>query len=438
MVLEMSDKEIQRGQLIGRLIDGEISQLEASKRLGVSVRQVKRLKRCYLAQGIVGIISKKRGKPSNRRISQAIIDDARSLIGRYYADFGPTLAAQKLREQHQIVLSVERVRQEMIAAGYWKPKRGQAIQAHPLRQRRSRLGELIQIDGSPHDWFESRSPKCCLLVFIDDATSQLMELRFVQSETTLNYMAALESYIHRHGLPMALYSDRHSIFRVNAASADHQAQTQFGRAIEALGIEGIQARSAQAKGRVERANQTLQDRLIKEMRLQKIDTPDQANAWLPCYIADHNRRFAVKAAEPEDAHVRYTGESANVNLRRILSVQDKRTLSKNLSCQHEGYLYQAQTQGAGLALRGAQVMVHSHHDGAIELLWRGRALTFTRLIRPTKQQAPADAKQLNGRVDKAIKKRSTWKPKSDHPWKQLGPPIACETTQDDLSTVTTT
>ena len=166
----------------------------------------------------------------------------------------------------------------MIAAGYWKLRRGQTIRAHPMRARRSRRGELIQIDGSPHDWFEGRSTACCLLVFIDDATSELMEMQFVESETTLNYMAVLERYIHHHGLPMALYSDKHSIFRINAESVDSEAQTQFSRAIEALGIEGIQAHSPQAKGRVERANQTLQDRLIKEMRLQGIDTPEQAIA----------------------------------------------------------------------------------------------------------------------------------------------------------------
>jgi len=154
----------------------------------------------------------------------------------------------------------------MIAAGHWKPRRGKAIHAHPMRERRSRPGELIQIDGSPDDWFEGRSAKCCLLVFIDDATGELMELQFVDTETTLGYMAALQRHVLRHGLPAALYSDRHSIFRLTLPNAPADATTQFQRALRELGIEGIQA-----KGRVERANQTLQNRLVKEMRLASLN-----------------------------------------------------------------------------------------------------------------------------------------------------------------------
>jgi hypothetical protein len=370
-------------------------------------------------EGIDGLVSKRRGQPSNRRLRAEVLEEALRHIGERYADFGPTLVTEKLREQHGLMMSVERVRQAMIAQGYWKPRRGAKICTHPMRARRPRRGEMIQIDGSPHDWFEGRSPTCCLLVFIDDATSELMEMRFVEHETTLDYMAALECYIHRHGLPMALYSDRHSIFRINAKEADSEAQTQFSRALEGLGIEGIQAHSPQAKGRVERANQTLQDRLVKEMRLQGIDTPEQANAWLHTYIADHNRRFAVKAAEPQDAHVRYEGQPDK--LRRILSVQTQRTLSKNLSCQYEGQLLQVQTQGQGLALRGAHVTVHQHHDGAIELTWQGRPLAFEVVMKPQKQPPAVSGKEVNARVDNALKKRSAWVPKSSHPWKKAAP-----------------
>ena len=248
-----------------QLIEGKTSQKDAAKRLAISVRQVKRLKRCYASDGIDGLISKRRGRASNRRIEPGILAQAMALIGARYTDFGPTLAAQKLDEQPAIRLSVETVRRQMIAAGYWKPKKGGKISVHPMRCRRARFGEMIQIDGSPHDWFEGRGAPCTLLVFIDDASSKLMQLRFMPSETTLGYMRVLHDPILAHGVPAALYSDKHSIFRINAKEADPAAETQFFRACRELGIESIHAHSPQAKGRVERANQTLQDRLVKEM-----------------------------------------------------------------------------------------------------------------------------------------------------------------------------
>jgi transposase len=412
----MSDKEILRGQLIAQLIEGRVDQKSVAARLSVSVRQVKRLKRNYLKEGIAGLISKKRGRASNRCTPERIVTQAMTLIGRHYHDFGPTFASEKLAEQHGIKLSVETVRKHMIAAGYWKPKRGHTIRAHPMRDRRPQRGELIQIDGSPHDWFEGRAAYCCLLVFIDDATSELTELQFVDTETTLGYMAALERHIHRHGIPAALYSDRHSIFRINAATVATDAQTQFARALAQLGIEGIQANSPQAKGRVERANQTLQDRLVKEMRLQGINDQASANKWLPTFMADFNRRFAVQPAVATDAHVPYQG--ATEALQRILSVQEERCLSKNLSCQYEKQHLQIKTAGIGLSLRGAKVTIHRHTDGRMELLWQGRALAFEKSVKLPMQEAPNDGKDVNARVDAALKKRVGTSPNKNHPWKR--------------------
>lgn len=415
MVRQMSDKEVFRVQVMAQLLEGKLDQRAASERLGISVRQVKRLKRSYVESGMDGLISKRRGRPSNHRLREEVVALAMSLIGTRYADFGPTLATEKLSERHGITLSVETVRKHMIAAGYWKPRRGKAIHIHPMRDRRSRRGELIQIDGSPHDWFEGRAARCCLLVFIDDATGELMELQFVDTETTLGYMAALERHIQRHGLPAALYSDRHSIFRLTDPGAPDGAQTQFERALGQLGIEGIQANSPQAKGRVERANQTLQDRLVKEMRLAGLNDQANANAWLPTFMADFNRRFAVAPPMPGDAHVPYVGKADD--LKRILSVHASRCLSKNLSCQFEGFLLQVQTQSQGLSLRGARVTVHGHHDGRMELLWQGRALAFERTTKPRKQAAPVDGKAVNARVDCALGRRMGSVPPASHPWK---------------------
>ena len=214
---------------------------------------MRRLTKRYQACGLAALISKKRGCTSNRRLDAATRTTTVELIGTYYRDFGPTLAQEKLAELHNLHLSVESTRQIMIGAGYWQPRQGSTVCAHPKRARRPRFGEMIQIDGSPHDWFEWRGASCTLLVFIDDATGKLTQLRFMPTETTLGYMRVLHDHIRAHGIPAALYSDKHSIFRINAAAAP-AAETQFARAARELGIESIHAHSPQAKGRVERAN----------------------------------------------------------------------------------------------------------------------------------------------------------------------------------------
>src|SRR3990167_4405544 len=251
---QMSQKEVKRAQVLDMLKEDKISQQEASKRMGVSARQVRRLAKRYQAEGLGGLISKKRGRASNRRLDEATRTAVIELIGTHYRDFGPTLANEKLAELHGIQLSVESTRQMMIVAGYWRTRKGGTVCAHPMRERRTRFGELIQVDGSPHDWFEGRGEYCTLLVFIDDATGRLTQLRFAPTETTLGYMSVLHDHILAHGVPVALYSDKHSIFRINAKDADPEAETQFGRASRELGIECIHANSPQAKGRVERAN----------------------------------------------------------------------------------------------------------------------------------------------------------------------------------------
>jgi transposase len=416
-VIAMTAKDVLRSQVMAQVLEGKLDQAGAAARLGISVRQIKRLKRRMQDEGTQGLLNKKRGKPSNRRIPEEKLAEAVALIRAHYADFGPTLACEKLEELHKIELSVETVRQAMLRAGLWKARRGAGARTHAMRERRARRGELIQIDGSPHDWFEGRAPRCCLLVFIDDATSELMALRFVDTETTLNYMSLLEEHVLAHGLPAAIYSDRHSIFQVN--KGDHKdvshMQTQFARALEQLGIEGIQARSPQAKGRVERANQTLQDRLVKEMRLQGISSQEAANSWLPHFIGAHNRRFAVVPARADPAHVPYGGTRAA--LRRILSVHTQRRLSSNLSCQLDGVLYQVQTEGQGLGLRGADVTIVTHPESATEVLWEERTLPYTLSTKPIRQREAVDAKEVNGKVEQVLSRRTPPQPVG-HPWKR--------------------
>jgi transposase len=413
----MSQKEVKRAQVLDKLKEHTISQQEAARQMKITPRQVRRLAKRYQTDGMSGLVSKKRERASNRRLDETLRVTAIELIGTHYRDFGPTLANEKLAELHGIHLSVESTRQLMMQAGYWKPKRGGTVCAHPMRERRARFGEMIQIDGSPHDWFEGRGEYCTLIVFIDDASGRLTQLRFMPTETTLGYMHVLHDHILAHGVPVSLYSDKHSIFRINAAVADAEAETQFSRAARELGIDCIHAHSPQAKGRVERANQTLQDRLVKEMRLTGINDMETANAWLPGYIEKHNRRFAVKPKAASDAHLAYAGTAET--LQRTLSVQVSRTLSKNLSCQYENQLLQVETTGTGLGLRGAKVVVHEHFNGRKELLWKKRKLDYRLMDKPIRQTPVADGKAVNARVDKAISKRSSvHKPKADHPWKK--------------------
>ena len=422
MDMMMSQKEAVRGQVMELLKARKIDQKEAGQRLGVSVRQIKRIVKRYRASGLLGLISKKRGIPSNRSLADTTRLLAVEAIGAHYPDFGPTLTCEKLHERHGITLSVESTRKLMMTEGFWKPRKGAKACVHPMRERRARLGEMIQIDGSPHDWFEGRGEYCTLLVFIDDATGNLMQLRFSPTETTLGYMHVLHDHIVAHGVPAALYSDKHSIFRINTKDADPNAETQFSRAARELGIECIHANSPQAKGRVERANQTLQDRLVKEMRLAGINNMAEANAWLPAYIADYNQRFSVVPKDPQDAHLPYHGTAEE--LMRTLSVQVIKTLSKNLSCQHQGELIQVETSGTGLALRGAKVALHQHFDGTRELRWRKRKLSYTSITKAQKQAVEADGKTVNARVDKALAKRKMTrntghKPAAKHPWRNM-------------------
>src|SRR5689334_19169784 len=268
----MSQPELTRLEVIQRVKRKTLKQRQAAELLGLSVRQVKRLCKAYQRAGTAALISKRRGQPSNNRLPEKTIKRARQLLRSRYYDFGPTLAAEKLAIEG-VALSVETVRQLLIREGLWKAKCVRRVVIHQLRERRARLGELVQIDGSPHDWFEGRAPKCTLLVFVDDATSRLMYLQFVEAETTFNYFAGVRSYLTSFGKPLAFYSDKFGVFRVNMPNPlSGTGLTQFGRALKELQIELICAHSPHAKGRVERANQTLQDRLTKELRLRGLSS----------------------------------------------------------------------------------------------------------------------------------------------------------------------
>jgi transposase len=363
--LTMSGRELDRAEWMVRIGERRATQAQVAEHLGLSLRQVERLYRAYKAGGAAAMVSKKRGRPSGRRMPAAVREQALGLVRERYADFGPTLAREKLVESHGMKLSVETLRQWMTAAGIWLQRSQRASRPHPPRARRACLGELVQIDGCDHEWFESRAPRCVALVYVDDATSRLMQLRFAQSESTFDYFEATHGYLEQHGRPVAFYSDKAGIFRVNAKQPKSgDGATQFARAMGELNIDILCANSPQAKGRVERAHQTLQDRLTKELRLRGISSIDAANAFAPWFVGDYNRRFSHAPCSSHDAHrpLRPTDD-----LSLVLRWKELRKLTSNLTVHYRRSLYLVEQTPETMALRGKLVEVHQTHDGVVRI-----------------------------------------------------------------------
>lgn len=375
-LLLMSVQERDRSHVVQLAAEHHLSQQEGAGRLGIGVRQFKRLVRSWRQDGAAGLVSRQRGRASHNQMADALRSRILALLAEKYADFGPTLAAEKLLELDGITVSRETIRQLQIGARLWKPKRRRARRVFQTRERRPRLGELVQIDGSPHAWFEDRGPRCTLIVFIDDATSRLMALRFVPAETTRAYLETLRGYVLTHGRPLAFYSDRHGIFRVNAKEAESgDGKTEFGRVVERLDIASIQASIPQAKGRVERSNQTLQDRLVKEMRLQNISSMEAGNAFSASFIAFWNERFAVPPRDDKLAHRPWTGTAEALD--DVLARREERTLSKALTFSSAGTRYCVRTNGPGTALRGARVTLYHFVGGGMAVHYKDRVLGVT-------------------------------------------------------------
>jgi transposase len=408
----MSQKEILRHEIIISLGKKILKQEAAAKKLGISVRQVKRLYRKYKSSGVTGLISKRRGKRSNNKISEEIKKQALSLVLTNYADFGPTLAMEKLQQNHGINVSKETLRKWMIGEKIWAGKKRKRLVPHQLRERRPRFGELVQIDGSPHDWFEGRAEPCCLLVFIDDATSKILQLLFVPVESTAGYFRAARQYIEKHGVPLAFYSDKHSIFRINMPEGMFDGETQFQRVARELGIELICANSPQAKGRVERANGILQDRLVKELRLLGISDIETANTYLPEFVKQYNEKFAKEPKDVTDMHRRLNKSAQELDI--IFSEQHKRKLSKNLECSFKNKIYQIQISGYGYSLRNATVTICENTGGVVHLLCMGKERAYKCYEKSKRPPEIVDTKHLNRKVDNFVK----WKPAPNHPWRQ--------------------
>lgn len=409
----MSKEELSRLEVMERLQEKRMRQRIAAEVLGISVRQVKRLLCAYRREGAAGLVSKQRGRPSHHQLEQETVKAAIDLLNGRYADFGPTLAHEKLVEREGLQISLGSVRKLMIEEGVWKAKKARKVAVHQMRERRACQGELEQMDGTEHDWFEGRSERCTLLVMIDDATGQLGALLFVPEESFFGYCSLLRQYLAAHGRPAGLYTDKHGIFRVNIPNAGlGENLTQFGRAMQSLEIPILCANTPQAKGRVERANQTLQDRLVKEMRLRRIDDMQQGNAYLPEFIADFNARFAVQPHSSRDAH---RPMAAHQNLDHILVWQETRLISRNLTLQFNKVVYQIQTDRPAYALHKAQVTVCEDDQGKVAILYKGDELSYTIFQKQERQAEVVSSKQVA---------RKPWQPAKNHPWRRSNAVLA--------------
>lgn len=407
----MSTKEADRVPTLRRLVDGEIAAKEAAGILELSVRHVRRLKKCFAKKGVAGLVHGNRGKESKRKIPEKKVQEIMDLVKQNYWDFGPTLAAEKLVENHGVSINHETLRGKMIEEGLWKPKRRRVVRIHQQRERRRREGELVQADGSPHAWFEDRGPNCTLLAFVDDATGKIKEAAFFESETTDAYFSTVKEYILVHGKPLALYVDRNSIFVTSNNKVNPGKPTQFTRAMDELKIEVILANSPQAKGRVEKLNSTLQDRLVKEMRLEDISTIKQGNEYLPGFIKAFNKKFAVEPREKPDVHRPLLPSE---DLAKILVKKYTRVLSRNLEFQYENKLYQVKTERPTYTMRSAPITLTQDTSRKVRVYYKDKELKYKVLEKRPRQEATS-AKEVNQKLDKITRKAQ--KPAKDHPWR---------------------
>lgn len=421
-VLTMSKKEINRPHIIQQVTEGKLSQAEAARAMNVTTRQVRRMVAAYRTHGSAGLTHGLRGKPGNHALGDEFKDRVIELVREYFPDFGPTLAAEKLDEQHGVHIDAETLRRLMINRDVWRPRRRRP-EHREHRERKHRVGEMVQFDGSEHDWFEDRSERCTLLAAIDDASNRV-HLRFVAYEGTVPVMEFWRDYCASEGKPNSVYLDRHSTYAVNARGAlDTRMLTQFGRAMDELGIELISAYSPQAKGRVERLFETLQDRLVKELRLQGISTIEEANRFLEeVYTTRYNRRFAVQPVSGADMHYPL---SPREDMDRIFSIQSARHINRDFTVRFQNTWLQLEERQPTLVLPKDRVVVEERLDGSLHLRLKEHYLAYRQLDHRPEPRAALYALTSNtGTGDTArastnsAKPAVGHKPAADHPWRK--------------------
>jgi hypothetical protein len=412
--VEMSQRERDILKVMQPVLDGDRTQVEAARLLRLSTRQVRRIQQKLVVGGDATLVHGLRGQPSNHRHDPTLRRKVLKAYRTRYPDFGPTLACEKLAAEG-LHVGVETLRRWLLAEGLWERRRHR--DPHRLRRpRRSCFGELVQLDASIHDWLEGRGEEVVLITMIDDATSRVMA-RFYPGGTVEAHMDLLERWLRKYGRPLAIYTDRHSIFEPHEKGqplADPDAQTQFGRALCELDVELIRAHSPQAKGRVERSFGTAQDRWVKELRLAKARTCGQANAVLERLVPDHNRRFAKAALKPTDAHRRL---GADHRLESILSIQVERVVSNDYVVRWANRFYQL-LPPVYPGERGGRVVIETRRDGTLAIRFGTRYLSYQE-IRAT-QPSATGGREVVARPSEGSRKKPSkvWRPPADHPWRK--------------------
>ncbi len=410
--ITMSTRERRRMALMARVMGCVLKLSVAAEMMRVCYRQAKRILQRYRQEGDAGLVHRGRGRSSNRTRPAAERQRAVALYAKQYAGFGPLLASEHLAEDHGIMVDHETLRQWLLSAGLWESRRRR--EAHrAARERRPRRGDLVQIDGSEHDWFEGRGARAVLMVMIDDATNTTLA-RFYLAEDTAAAYDIFERYVRLYGLPTALYPDRDSIYictreaNLEEQLADSGPETQFARAMRELGVDLIPAYSPQAKGRVERRHGLFQDRLVKEMRLLGIRTLEAANAYLDdTFLALVNERYTVKPSDPANGH---KPRPADSTLALVLTWQEPRSVAKDWTIRWRNRRLQIDARHAALGLPGRRVVVVERRNGTLAILYGKRQLTF--------RNAPASATPASRPVVPQTPPCTVYTPAVNHPWRR--------------------
>jgi hypothetical protein len=412
-LITLTMKEINRYDIIKRLVARKIGEEEARKLMKLrSVRQVRRIKKRVREEGVQGIGHRSRNKPGNRKFNLQHINRIITLIKKNYMDFKPTFASEKLLEHHQVKINRESLRQLMIKEGLWKPKsRKKPKNRHVWRARKDNAGEMQQFDGSYHHWLENRGEECCLLLSVDDASGEITHAKFDHNEGVRAVFKFWLEYFEKHGLPVSIYLDKFSTYKINHPSAvdNKELMTQFQRAMGQVDVKPINAHSPEAKGRVERIFGTLQDRLVKELRLAKISTLEAANEFLKTYIPKFNKQFAVVPTKQADLH-RPVSKKLKNELPQIFSIQSQRKVQNDYTILFKTQFFQLEEKQPTTVFKKDTVTVEEHLNGETKISIKDHYLNYQVLPeRPKKQNIPLVA---------ITRQKSSWTPPADHPWKR--------------------
>jgi transposase len=405
-IIMATQGELRRLHVVQKVLEGGLKQVEAAEILSLSSRHIRRVVKRVRREGQRGIVHRLRGRPSNRKLGDQFKDKVIKLYRESYKGFGPTLASEKLLERDAVSISEETLRGWLIETGDWKRAR-KGRKHRQWRERKGHRGEMVQMDGSHHPWFEDRGEPCVLMGYIDDATGSAFG-RFYDYEGTMPAMDSFKRYVRKHGLPLKIYLDGHSTYKSTAKpTIEEQLEgveplSEFERALKELGVEVSHAHSPQAKGRIERLFRTFQDRVIKEMRLRGIKTIEEGNKFLEEYLPLYNRRFSVHPRDKDDLHRRLP---RGMDLNAFLCIKTERTLRNDFTVAHKHKLYQIEE-----ATKASKVIVQDRMDGSMRMTYQGRALRF----REIKERPIKENKQ-----PMATRKRKTYMPPADHPWRRF-------------------